>query len=120
MAQKVKHLPTMWENRVRSLGQEDSLEKEMATHSRTLAWKILWTEELGAGYCPWGPKELGTTERFHFHFHFKDLIQGLSCMLRVYATEGRMLELPYPNLKAEWIPCLREEPNFSLPGMGGV
>ena len=92
----------------------------ISTHSSTLAWKIPLMEELGAGYCPWGPKELGTTERFHFHFHFKDLIQGLSCMLRVYATEGRMLELPYPNLKAEWIPCLREEPNFSLPGMGGV
>jgi hypothetical protein len=47
-------------------------------------------------------------------------MQDLSCMLRVYAIEGRMLELPHPNLKAEWIPCLREEPNFFLPGMGGV
>ena len=37
MAQKVKHLPVMWETRVRSLGQEDPLEKEMATHSSTLA-----------------------------------------------------------------------------------
>ena len=49
-------------------GLEDSLEKEMATHSSTLAWKISWTEELDAGYCPWGRKELGTTERLHFHF----------------------------------------------------
>ena len=40
----------------------------MATHSSTLAWKIPWTEELGAGYCPWGRKESGTTERLHFHF----------------------------------------------------
>ena len=47
MAQTVKHLPTRWETRVQSLGQEDLLEKEMATHSSTLAWKILWTEELG-------------------------------------------------------------------------
>ena len=39
----------------------------MATHSSTLAWKISWTEELDAGYCPWGRKELGTTERLHFH-----------------------------------------------------
>ena len=39
MAQTVKHLPTMWETWVRSLGQEDPLEKEMTTHSRTLAWK---------------------------------------------------------------------------------
>ena len=38
-------LPTMQETRVRSLGQEDPLEKEMATHSSTLAWKIPWTEE---------------------------------------------------------------------------
>ena len=38
----------------------------MATHSSTLAWKISWTEELGAGYCPWGHKESGTTERLHF------------------------------------------------------
>ena len=37
----------MWETWVRSLGQEDPLEKEMATHSTTLAWKISWTEELG-------------------------------------------------------------------------
>ena len=47
MAKTVKHLPTMWETWVRSLGQEDPLEKEMATHSSILPWKILWTEELG-------------------------------------------------------------------------
>ena len=46
VAQTVKRLPTMWETPVRSLGWEDLLEKEMATHSSTLAWKILWTEEL--------------------------------------------------------------------------
>ena len=44
VAQMVKHLPTMWETRVQSLGQED-LEKELATHSSILAWKISWTEE---------------------------------------------------------------------------
>ena len=43
----VNRLPTMWETRVRSLGQEDPLEKEMATHSSTLAWKIPWTKEHG-------------------------------------------------------------------------
>ena len=41
----VKHLPTMRETQVQSLGWEDPLEKEMATHSSTLAWKISWTEE---------------------------------------------------------------------------
>ena len=45
----------MWETWVRSLGQEDLLEKEMATHSCILAWEILWTDELG-GYSPWGHK----------------------------------------------------------------
>ena len=40
----------------------------MATHSSTLAQKIPGTEEPGAGYCPWGRKESGTTERLHFHF----------------------------------------------------
>ena len=43
----VKRLSTMQETWVRSLGREDSLEKEMATHSSTLAWKIPWTEEPG-------------------------------------------------------------------------
>ena len=47
VAQTVKHLPTMRETRVLSLGREDPLEKEMATHSSILAWKIPWTEELG-------------------------------------------------------------------------
>ena len=47
VAQMVKHLPTMQETWVRSLGQEDRLEKEMTTHSNTLAWKIPWMEEPG-------------------------------------------------------------------------
>ena len=46
-AQIVKHLPAMRETCVQSLGQEDPLEKEMATHSSTLAWKIPWTKEPG-------------------------------------------------------------------------
>ena len=47
VAQTVKRLPTMQEIWVQSLGQEDPLEKEMATHSSILAWKIPWTEEPG-------------------------------------------------------------------------
>ena len=47
VAQMVKCLPAMWEAWVQSLGWEDPLEKEMATHSSTLAWKIPWTEEPG-------------------------------------------------------------------------
>ena len=47
MAQMVKRLPTVWETRIRSLGQEDPLEKIMATHSSILAWRIPRTEEPG-------------------------------------------------------------------------
>ena len=47
MAQTVKNLPAMHETRVRSLGQEYPLEKEMAIHSSILAWRILWIEEPG-------------------------------------------------------------------------
>ena len=55
----VKNLPAMQETRVRSLGQEDPLEKEMVTHSSIPAWKIPQTEECGS---PWGRKESDTTE----------------------------------------------------------
>ena len=47
VAQTVKRLPTTQETQVQSLGQEDSVEKEIATHSSILAWKIPWTEEPG-------------------------------------------------------------------------
>ena len=47
VAQMVKRLSTMQETRVQSLGREDPLEKEMAIHSSTIAWKIPWTEEPG-------------------------------------------------------------------------
>ena len=47
MAQTVKRLSTMQETQVRSLGPEDPMEKEMAIHSSTIAWKIPWTEEPG-------------------------------------------------------------------------
>ena len=47
MAQTVKSLPTVWETRVWSLGQEDPLEKEIAAYSSILSWKIPWTEECG-------------------------------------------------------------------------
>ena len=61
VAQMVKRLPTMRETWAQSLGWEDLLEKEMATHSSILAWKIPWTEEPGS-YSPWGHKESDTTE----------------------------------------------------------
>ena len=47
MAQLVKSLPAVWQSNVQSLGWEDPLEKEMATHSNILAWRSPWTEEPG-------------------------------------------------------------------------
>ena len=58
VAQMVKHLPTMRETRVQSLGWEDSLEKEMATRSGILAWEIPWTEETGR-FQSMGPQRVG-------------------------------------------------------------
>ena len=58
MAQMVKSLPAVQETWVQSLGWEDPLEKEMATHSSILAWKIPWTEEPG-GLQSMGPLKVG-------------------------------------------------------------
>ena len=63
MAQMVKHLSTMRETRVQSLGREDPLEKEMAIHPSTIAWKIPWTEEPGRLHVVHGV----ATERLHFN-----------------------------------------------------
>ena len=60
----VKHLPTMQETQVQSLGWADPLEKEMATHSSTLGKSHGWRSMVG--YSPWGHKESDTTERLHF------------------------------------------------------
>ena len=68
MAQTLKHLSTMQETQVQSLCQEDLLEKEMATHSSILAWKIPWMEKPDR-LQSMGSQELDTTERLHFHFH---------------------------------------------------
>ena len=72
VAQMLKRLPAMWETWVRSLGREDPLEKEMATHSSILpgeshGWRSL------VGYSPWGCKESDMTERLHFHWVSKHL-----------------------------------------------
>ena len=63
MKDLVKNLPAMQETLDRSLGREDLLEKEMATHSSILAWRIPWTEE-PAGHSPWSRKDSDTTKRF--------------------------------------------------------
>ena len=61
MAQTANRLSTVRETWVQSLGWEDPLEKEMAIHSSTIAWKIPWTEEPGK-YSPWDHKESDMTE----------------------------------------------------------
>ena len=58
----------MHETQVQSLGGDDPLEKEMATHSSILAWRTPWTEEPD-GYSPWGYKELDTIEQLSTHTH---------------------------------------------------
>ena len=63
----LKRMPAMWETRVRSLDREDPLEKEMAIHSSTLAWKIPWTEEPDR-LQSMGSQRVGHAERLHFHF----------------------------------------------------
>ena len=81
VVQRLKRLPAMWETRVQFLGREDTLEKEMATHSSILAWRIPWMEEPG-GLQSTGHKESDTTERLHFtlidiqnRYHWKECKQ---------------------------------------------
>ena len=62
VAQIVKNLPAVWETQVRSLRQEDPLEKEVATHSSILAWRIHGQRSL-AGYSLWGCRESNMAER---------------------------------------------------------
>ena len=79
VAQVVKHLPSMQETRVWSLGWEDPLEKEMATHSSILAWKIPWTEKPGR-LQPMGSQRVGhnwATSLSERHCYMVEIIQTL-------------------------------------------
>ena len=84
VAQTVKYLPTMWETRVQSVGREDILEKEMATHSSILAWKIPWTEKPGRlqpmglqrvrhdwAASLWLSRHKACTEWLYIHHHYE-------------------------------------------------
>ena len=68
VAQTVKNPSAMQETQVQSLGREDPLEKELATHSSILAWRIPWREEIGRLSC----KELDTTELPVLHFSLSE------------------------------------------------
>ena len=70
VAQRLKRLPGMQETRVQSLGWEDPLEKEMATHSSTLAWRIPWREEPGS-LIVHGVTKCRTQLSDHFHMNDK-------------------------------------------------
>ena len=74
----VKNPPAIQGIRVWSLGQEDPLEKGMATHSSILAWRIPWTE-LPGGYSPWNHKESDTTEQLTVSLSFFSHIHVYTC-----------------------------------------
>ena len=77
---KGKECLPMQETRVQSLGREDPLEKEMATHSNVFVWRIPWTKEtvtpwaIVYGFSPWGHKELNTTEWLTLYWPYKQLL----------------------------------------------
>ena len=83
VAQMVKNLPSVWKTQVRCLCQDDPLEKEMATHSSILAWRIPWTEEPG-GNSPWGRR----VRHFHFQQSMGSKSQTLS--LSLHFTKNRL------------------------------
>ena len=91
MVQMVKRLPTMRQTRVQSLGQEDSLEKEMATHSSILAWKIPWTEKPG-GLQSMGSQSQTRLSDFTFHFSIdfndwlKNVVKSINCWVKLELT----------------------------------
>ena len=89
VAQTVKHLPTTRETRDQSLGWEDPLEKEMATHSSTLAWKIPWTEEPGC-------KDSDTTEQLQNHGFGENIVQR---WVLFYAPYQRIYDI---NITYNW------------------
>ena len=95
VAQMVKRLPAMRETQVRFLGQEDPLEKEMAIHSSTLAWKIPWMEEPDRLYSPWGCKESDTTERL-------DFLSWCSEWIREGETGGKEIKRQYIQTKCSF------------------
>ena len=90
VAQMVKHLPAMQETRVQSLGQEDPLEKEMATYSSTLAWKIPWMAE------PGGLQSMGSQRAGH------DWVTSLHFIIHVGEGNGNPLQYSCPENSMDW------------------
>ena len=130
VAQRVKHLPTMRETRVRSLGWEDRLEKQWQPTPVLLPGKSHGLRSL-VGYSPWGPKGSDTTERLHFHFlllktqhvtitgHGKGCDGCFCCMYRLHIEKAfvkRSLPgaLPGPRHAERPAPVTKEEQNSVL------
>ena len=98
VAQRVKCQPTTWETQVQSLGWEDPLEKDMATHSSILAWKIPWTEEL-AGLQSMGSQESDRTEWLNHHHHRHEDWCGLP-----FPPPGdHILSEPFTTTRLSWV-----------------
>ena len=132
VAQRVKYLPAIQETWVRTLGQEDPLEKEMATHSSTLAWKIQWTEKPGRQQTM-GSQRIGhdwatSLSFFHFalfnedsvkcklyeHFPPKDANKfvtavDLTFLIHFHSSE-RSSSLPWAEAPDSWLYCWEQFP----------
>ena len=94
VAQMVKNPPAMQETRVRSLGWEDPLEKEMAIYSSILAWRIPWTRSL-ADYSPQGHKELDKTEQHTLSLCCAKLLSliGTICLVLIFTALEDMIHI---------------------------
>ena len=90
VAQTVRNLPEMRETQVRTLSHEDPLEKEMATHSSILTWRIPWTENL-AGYIPWDRKQSDTTEQV---VHTHTYMVFIHCLVQIWVEICFLVQLP--------------------------
>ena len=97
MAQLLKNLPAMQETQVQSLGWVNPLEKEIATSSSVLAWRIPWAEErVGYIYSPWGRKESDTTEQLSLSLS----VDGWGCVPSLFFD----LRPNYGEGDAPWLP----------------
>ena len=95
VAQTVKCLPTMREIQVQSLGREDPLEKELATHSRTLAWKIPWMEEPG-GLQSMGSQRVRHDWATSLHFLDISIYSGGTRLVVIHLTDQTPVSLTLP------------------------
>ena len=121
----VKRLSTMWETRVRSLVWEDPLEKEMAIHSRTIAWKIPWTEEPG-GLQSMGSQRVGHDWATSLHFTSNDTREDSTHGHHqwstpksdwLYSSQPKMEKLYQFSSVTQSCPTLCDPMNHSTPGL---